>query len=280
MHLQDVTPSLLKQYEDWMVDDQGNSTTTVGINVRTLRRVINKAIAAKEFPRDDYPFGKDLYQEPEGDSKKQTISWDQLCALVDYETQDKKQQYARAIWMTCYFAAGRNPTDIFRMTWSCIDKENKTITFERRQKTKNTSKKQQPVVVELHDDLQALIDKYGQKKNTEPDDYVFPVVDKSMKEEEIVRLIDKEIRRVNIRLHDIAKELKFKCKSFTLGVARCSMANFLLGQKVTVEKISKIMGHQNTKTTQLYLNSIQQTMTVELRAIRPESKKKNNLKAV
>jgi integrase/recombinase XerD len=282
LHLNHITVSLLNEYETWMTEEQHNSLTTIGIHVRALRRILNEAIAAKDFQRDDYPFGKYGYKVPEGKDKKQFISWDQFIALTDYEPEEKKQQYAKAIWLVCYYASGRNPTDIFRMKWSNIDEKKKTIEFEHRQKTKDTAPDQQPVVVTIHDDLQAIIDKYAQKKKADEDDgYVFPVLTKGMTEEQIIVTVEKEIRRVNLKLADIAKTLKFNCKSFTLGVARCSMANFLQDAEIPVEKISKIMGHKNIKTTYKYVNSMKKTYATELDIIRPVAKKiPTNLKVV
>ena len=57
LHIQDVTPALLEEYEAYMLN-KGNSNTTIGIYLRQLRAIINQVIAAGLLQQEKYPFKK------------------------------------------------------------------------------------------------------------------------------------------------------------------------------------------------------------------------------
>src|SRR5690554_6747157 len=59
----DVSIDFLKNYEKWMVE-QGNSTTTISIYIRSLRTIINMGIEKGLLDRQYYPFGKRKYVIP------------------------------------------------------------------------------------------------------------------------------------------------------------------------------------------------------------------------
>src|SRR5450432_1826718 len=59
-----VNVDFLKKYEKWMLSDQGNSPTTIGIYCRSLRTILNKAIVDGLVKQEDYPFGKGKFEIP------------------------------------------------------------------------------------------------------------------------------------------------------------------------------------------------------------------------
>ena len=63
LHLQDVTPALLADYEKHLTD-AGKSYTTVSIYIRQLRAIINQAINASVLSAENYAFKK--YEIPSG----------------------------------------------------------------------------------------------------------------------------------------------------------------------------------------------------------------------
>lgn len=53
----DVTTDFLRKYEKWMLGE-GNTVTTVGIYLRSLRTLFNNAIGEGMLSKEYYPFGK------------------------------------------------------------------------------------------------------------------------------------------------------------------------------------------------------------------------------
>ncbi|MBK6993275.1 MAG: phage integrase SAM-like domain-containing protein [Chitinophagaceae bacterium] len=69
LHLRDVTPALLEDYEKHLTD-AGKSYTTVSIYIRQLRAIINQAINANVLSAEKYPFKK--YEIPSGRNVKES----------------------------------------------------------------------------------------------------------------------------------------------------------------------------------------------------------------
>src|SRR5690606_26091885 len=87
----DITTDFLKQYEAYH-RKKGNSDTTIGINMRNIRAVINKAIEQKLLPADKYPFKG--YTIPSGQNIKKALDWDAIQKLLNYQPTDEKKEKA------------------------------------------------------------------------------------------------------------------------------------------------------------------------------------------
>ena len=67
-------------------------------------------------------------------------------------------------------------------------------------------------------------------------------------------------------LHDIEARIKLH-KPITMHVARHSFATLLLANDVPMENVSRMLGHTNIKTTQIYSHILKSTIERHVLAV-------------
>ncbi|MDD3772159.1 MAG: site-specific integrase [Weeksellaceae bacterium] len=241
-----VTPQFLHKYEKYMTD-QGKSLTTVGIYLRCLRAVYNKAIDKKIVDVTHYPFGKKKYQIPAPRKTKKALSKEQLSLLFHAKPGNKEQAKAKDLFFFSYSCNGMNFKDIANLQYKNYDGE--TIQFCRA-KTKNTQRDQAPVVVYLNDYIKSIILKYGNKVIL-PDNYIFDIVDHTLDADKQRQQLKNFIRAINQSFTTFANNngISGNISSYW---ARHSFATNAIRSGASMEFVSEALSHSNLKTTQNY----------------------------
>lgn len=119
----------------------------------------------------------------------------------------------------------------------------------------NTTKSSKPISVAYTDDLRRLIDKWGNKDRS-PENYIFRFISEDMTEKQIRRTLDRLIKRTNDHMKKIASEVGIE-KTVTTYTARHSFSTVLKRSGVSTEYIGESLGHNNLRTTELYLDSFE-----------------------
>ena len=243
-----ITPDWLQRYENYMISNLKRSRTTVSMYLRALRTVFNKAIADKEISLELYPFGKDKYQTPGLIGVKKALSKEHLKQLSEAEPKTLEQTKAKDFWFFSYACNGMNIKDIALLKYKNIQ-EGKIIFY--RAKTINTSKKDlRPITVYLNDYSNSIIKKYG-NKNTNKEEYIFPII--SAKETELVNhtKIKNFTKFINQNLKKLAISEGITGEISTYW-ARHSYATMALIKGKQIEFVGEAFGHRDMKTTQGY----------------------------
>ena len=133
-----VNVPFLKSYEEWLCE-RNISLNTVSMYMRTLRAVINRAIADEKFDIRYYPFGRNKYQIPNGTSTKRSLSKEQLKKIFEYKVTSDDYFTKRSLdfWKFSYLANGINMMDIARLRWKNVHDD---IIVFNREKTKRTGR--------------------------------------------------------------------------------------------------------------------------------------------
>ena len=245
----DVTPDFLKKYEKWMLS-QGRSITTVGIYLRTLRRLFNVGINDGIILKELYPFGKNKYEIPTGNNIKKSLTLNEIALIYYYKAEPRSiKQMAKDFWLFIYLCNGINVKDLCLLQYANIQKGD--ILEFNRAKTVLTKRKVEPIRVILSDDLKAIIKKYGNVKHNS-NTYIFKVLKKGLAPVKQRTLIQEFTRIINKHIRIIVEELGIK-KDVTTYVARHSFATILKRSGASTEFIGEALGHSNVKTTQNYL---------------------------
>lgn len=244
---QEITPEFLAGYEKYMVEKMENSLTTVGIYLRHLRAIFNKAISEKEIKADFYPFGKGKYVIPSVQGTKKVLNKNQLGILFKAKTKNLEQKKAKSFWFFSFGCNGMNLKDIAMLKFKDI--EDGSVKFYRA-KTMNTSKGNlKEITAYLNTYTKSVIKTYGASiKN--PDDYVFGIISKNDSPEEQRRLIQNFIRFINQHMEKLCEDNKLP--RTTLGIARHSFATSVIRNGASMEYLQEQLGHHNSATTQKY----------------------------
>lgn len=247
----DVTPALLRKYENWM-NENGNSQTTVGIYLRSLRTIFNRASIDKAL----YPFGekKGKYSIPTGRNIKKALNLQELAKIYHYQPQPgSTEEMAKDYWFFLYLCNGMNVKDFCLLKRKNI--EGDILTFQR-EKTKRSKREQLPTVVSLKPEAKAIISKWGQP-TLNPEAYVFPHLHKGLTAEQERQIVQQLTKTINKYMKAIARELEIS-KPVTTYFARHSFATVLKNSGASMEFISEALAHSSQQTTKSYLSGFEQ----------------------
>lgn len=256
LHLQDVTPLLLEDYETHL-RKEGKSLTTVSFYVRQLRAIINQAINAGVLSSDNYAFRK--YEIPTGQNIKKALPQDDLNKLLNHKPEKLDEQRALDFWVLSYLCSGINFADIIELKPSNID--GNYLQFVRA-KTKNTKKKDtRPIRIGLHPRAIEIIEKW---KNTDPENpYLFPILEPGLNPVTVKHRCQRFIKWVNKRMENIRLELKIEQKIGTYA-ARHSFSTTLKRKGVSTELIKESLGHSSLAVTENYLDSFTDDVKLDI----------------
>jgi integrase/recombinase XerD len=258
----EISKDWLEDYEDWYTnaqkDDAGNvikpgqSLTTVGINTRALRHIFKRAIKAEIISDKLYPFGLDGgYVIPEGgDEVKQFLEKEEKDAFMNFRFEnDDRANWLHDLAIFSYYANGINFSDICRLKKGQIQADHILV---RREKTKGRKKKIRRIVVIIHPKMKEIINRWGYDRTSiVPDEYVFPILNKSMDEVEIFKAIRKVVKETNRVLKRVATALLLPIVPTTYTLRHTFSATFLrLGG--STEELQDALGHGDIKTTEVY----------------------------
>ena len=242
----------LKGYEKWM-RQKGYMETSMSLLFRTLRSAYNKAIVAKHAKRTSYPFDDFKVSKFNTKTEKRAVSKDVIKEIINLDLSGKSEymNFSRDIFIFSYMCCGINLTDIANLKQNNI--VNNRIVFSRQKTGKRIS-------IPLSESAKQIIEKYKDKCST---DYIFPFLNDTIHKTEAqkYRRRKKVLRNVNSCLKAIAKMIGIE--NLTSYVARHSYATVLKNSGVNIALISETLGHSDLKTTQIYLDSFENSQIDE-----------------
>ena len=244
----DIDAVWLRRYENWL-RTSGCGDTTISQLFRTLRSVFNKAIELQLVKRDYYPF--DTYKISKFDTrtKKRAITKEDVRKVIalDLSQGYPSERLARDIFVFSYFGAGINFADIALLKYGNI--RDGRVQYVR----KKTGK---PINFLLTEEMRNIIVKYQRQGQTD-EDYIFPILDCRVHRTEQQRYdrTHKVLTNTNRWLRKIGQRVGIE--HLTTYVARHTFATVLKRSGVSVALISESLGHSDLSTTQIYLDSFE-----------------------
>lgn len=111
LSISDITPIWLQDFERKMQAD-GLAVNAIGIHMRTLRAVFNRAINDNLIGLECYPFR--VFKIKKERTRKRSLTVDQLRLLRDYPCQEHQRKY-RDMFMLMFYLLGINAVDLFAL---------------------------------------------------------------------------------------------------------------------------------------------------------------------
>lgn len=233
--------SFLKAFENAHLA-KGNTLNGLGVYMRTIRAIYNKAIKEGLVDRKHYPFQEyKIRTEP---TKKRAIPIDDLQKILHLILEEgSKHFHYRNYFLTSYFLWGISFIDLAHLRKGDIQEDR--IQYKRKKTGKLYS-------IKMSAPLQEIISYYSSDKQDE--DYIFPIIKKSSPEG-IYDEIKWERKRYNKGLREIANMCGID-QHLTSYVVRHSFATQALLNEIPLKAISEMLGHSSLTTTQIYLKSL------------------------
>lgn len=247
----DINTAFLNKYENSMIA-AGKSRTTVGIYLRSLRTIFNKATIDKAL----YPFGdgKNKYSIPTGKNIKKALTLSEIAQIYYYEApSNSTKEMAKDYWIFIYLCNGLNVKDLCLLKNKNI--EGDILEYERA-KTKRSKKENERITVSIKKEVKIIIAKWGQPSDN-PESYLFPHLNARISAETERKVIKQLTKTINKYMKQIAQELGIN-KEVNTYFARHSFATVLKNSGASIDFIKEALGHSDTKTTQSYLAGFDQ----------------------
>ena len=234
------------------------SVTSIGIYMRSLRTIYNRAIDKSIVGQNDYPFRQ--YKIPSEGAMKRALTKQQVLNIYNYEALPHSSEwFAQNYWLLSYLCQGMNFTDIaFLKNENIYDGR---INYIRR-KTKRTAKSVKLLSIKITPPVAEIIQNLRNPTSIKPGDFVFPILDGSMDAIRQKAAINQFVKITNKWLKKIADKLEINFK-LTSYVARHSYATVLKRSGVATNIISESLGHYSEKTTQVYLDGFEKQVIDE-----------------
>ena len=244
----DIDLEWLNKYEKWL-RSKGNKETTISLLFRTLRSAYNKAIEAKSTKKDNYPFNDFKINKFDITTQKRAISKADILKIIEIDLSHELESVivSRDIFVFSYLCAGINFTDIANLK---ID----NVIGNRLQYTRQKTGKK--INLLLNSEATQIINRYSLKER--PDNYFFPILDNKIHitPTQKQNRIHKILGRTDKCLKSIATLANLNV-NLTTYVARHSFATILKKSGVNIGLISEALGHSDIGTTQIYLDSFE-----------------------
>lgn len=224
LSLKSVDKHLFGRYEAYLIDDYGYHRNTASKMLSLLKSVLNFAVERGYISHSPLSSCK-ARQIP---SNVTFISIETLRRIIDAEFDERRLELTKDMFVfSCL--TGLSYSDVKSLTSEHIkDLGGAKFLVKPREKTKVTA------IVPLLPEALEILDKYGSL--CEEGDFLLPIYSNQK--------INQYLKEIAFRL-DIDETLSFH-------VARHTFATLTLTSVVTLESVSKMLGHNNIATTRIY----------------------------
>lgn len=251
LFLQEITPEFLDKYDSYCRKEWKNKTNTVHMNMKFIRKVINDAVSMDKVEMKDNPFLK--YKLKTEKTQRNFLNEDELKAFANYTcTPGTRMELHQDMFVFASYTGGLRVSDILQLKWKNLDKTNINFTIR---------KTGSQISIRIPDKAMEIIKKYKPAKpNLEH--YIFPMLKNGLNENDL-RLMDKEISGatayINKNLKTIAEAIELG-KHVSFHISRHTFATRALRKGISIDKVSKLMGHSAIRETQVYAKIVNEEL--------------------
>ena len=240
LDFQDITPRFLIKYEKYLRDDLGNSIGTIGNTLKFIRKVFNDAIRQDLVEIYQNPFLK--YKIKTGKSQRVYLTEEELRAIEELNlVPGSRMELHRDMFVFAAYTGGIRVSDVLRLQWMDFDGTHIHVTI---QKTKGQ------LSIKLPKKAIAIIKAQEGKSKR----FIFPMLLDSIDLDDplqVDRKISSGTAYINKNLKFIAEQASIK-KKLSFHISRHTWATRALRKGISIDKVSKLMGHAAIKETQIY----------------------------
>jgi site-specific recombinase XerD len=243
----DITVFWLDEYAR-AKEREGKKVASIAIDMRNIKAVYNKVKKGDAYLMENYPFGsgKNLYTIQEGTARNVGLDKEGLKKIKNFKSDNLYLQEARDVFLFSFYFGGMNWKDLILLTPKNIDEE-----YFIRAKTKFTTKKETHIPIKINDVQREIVERYRGKGR-----YLFNFLNETATEEDIYKVQNNGVSRLNKQLKKLAKKLNIN-EGLSYNWARHSFATTLHKVEGVSEKsIQESMGHTDARTTRKYIDSL------------------------
>ena len=247
----EITVQWLKDYEMYLRIELKNTTNTIHGNYKIIRRLINEAINEDLLAFEKSPFHK--YKMKTEKTHIEYLSDTELEAIQSLILiPGSKIDIHRDMYVFACFTGGIRISDVLQLRWKNFNGEHISI---QMQKTGN------PLNVKVPNTGLAILEKYKQP-HSDKKDFIFPILKNELDYSNphfMFKAISSATAYTNKDLKEIARLAKIT-KNVHFHTSRHTFATRAIRKGMRMEYASKILGHSNLKTTQIYAKIVNEEL--------------------
>ncbi len=226
--IKEVTSGILDDFEHFLRMKKACANNAAVRYLRCVKNVLQYALAHKWITHD--PFIGKKYQRTY--SKREFLTEQEVNAIMKLDFKEMPRlEVVRDTFVFCCFT-GLAFCDMKALMQSDIQNDDNGNAWIRKERAKTG----EMCIVPLLDIPRQLIEKYAHHPTVKANGVVLPVITN---------------QKMNAYLKEIADLAKIK-KHLTTHIARHTFASISMCNNVSIEVISKMLGHSDIKTTQIY----------------------------
>lgn len=245
----EINIDLLEEYKGYL-KRVGYLKNTIHNHLKSFRSILYKAIkepGKNYFSQDKNPFFA-FRLEADKTQKKERLNPEEIKKLEDLKLEVGSRQYdARNMFLFSFYCAGIRIGDLIKLTWSNV-KEGR-LEYEMGKTGKERSVKLLPKAL-------SVLKLYAKGKS-KPEDFIFPFLRNDINRKNIA-YFKKQLEAKAALINKCLKEVAVKAeigKNLSSHIARHTFADLARKKKTSLLDIQKLLGHSDSKTTQIYLDS-------------------------
>jgi integrase/recombinase XerD len=248
---QDITPHFLTTYESYLRRQFSNSTNTIHRDFRYLRKLFNDAYRLDLIEHNQNPFNK--YQLKLEKTQRTFLSEEELEWIEKFPaTPGTRLELHRDMFVFASYSGGLRISDILQLKWENFNDTHIGFTIK---------KTGQQVSIKLPEKAIGIISKYKPKK-VKSDSFIFPMLKDDLNMQD-PRAVDSAISSatayINKNLKIIAAKVGIN-KPLSFHISRHTWATRALRKGLSIDKVSKLMGHSAIKETQIYAKLVNEEL--------------------
>lgn len=222
---EDLTPANILKFHEWL-DDSDRTLATIGNYHKSIHKCI--MIALKKGYIDTDPYAK--VDIPRGKSKvRKPLTEDELLKILHHKFEDGEEKVRDLFIFSAY--TGLAFSDVMNFKYKSMTDTNNGKTFIDGQRVKTGSDYYTPILSHAMD----ILEKYNYRLPHFTNEYI------------------------NRTLKDIRSACGIN-KPMTFHIARHSFATLCITYDVPIEEVSKMLGHKDIRTTQIYAKVLKSTV--------------------
>jgi integrase/recombinase XerD len=240
----DITPKFLADYENYLkTKENPNSTNTIHANIKFIRVVFNRAYREELVEYDLNPFLK--YQLKTEKTQRVYLTEEELENFKNVATTPgTKMELHKDMFVFASYTGGLRISDMLQLQWKHFNGEHIDFTIK---KTGNQ------LSIKIPNKALEIIEKYKANK-INVHSFIFPMMPEgtlNLSASLIDNAISSATAYVNKNLKLIAAKAEIE-KNISFHTSRHTWATRALRKGMSIDKVSKLMGHSAIKETQVY----------------------------
>ena len=248
---QDISLHFLSKYEAYLKSELHNSTNTIHKNLKFIRKLFNDAYRLDLIEHNQNPFHK--YQLKTRKTQREFLSEDELNLIENFKTTSgTRMELHKNMFVFASYAGGLRVSDVLQLKWKNFDGSHIRIAIK---------KTGQQLAFKLPERALEIINAYKPSKPN-AEQFIFPMLSDQL-DMNNARKVNSEISSatayINKNLKLIAQKVVIE-KPLSFHISRHTWATRALRKGISIDKVSKIMGHAAIRETQIYAKIVNEEL--------------------